>query len=57
MDDPQITAAFAKAARIGRANGLRIEGTTNLAAVRPLVDVPIIAIVKHVFCFRSNTPT
>jgi len=47
MDDPQITAAFAKAAVIGGASGLRIEGLANLAAVRIAVDVPIIGIIKR----------
>ena len=47
MDDPAITAAFARAAEAGGANGLRIEGLANLAAVRPMVKLPIIGIIKH----------
>jgi N-acylglucosamine-6-phosphate 2-epimerase len=47
MDDPLITAAFAKAAVIGGASGLRIEGLANLGAVRSAVDVPIIGIIKR----------
>lgn len=47
MDHPEITAAFAKAAEVGGANGLRIEGLANLAAVRPMVKLPIIGIIKH----------
>jgi N-acylglucosamine-6-phosphate 2-epimerase len=46
MDRPDIVAAMAKAAVVGGAAGLRIEGISNLLAVRPLVDVPIIGIVK-----------
>ena len=46
MDDPKIVAAMAQAAVNGGAAGLRIEGIENLRAVRPLVDVPIIGIVK-----------
>jgi N-acylglucosamine-6-phosphate 2-epimerase len=47
MDDPRITAAFAMAAEVGGASGLRIEGVENLAAVRPMVKLPIIGIIKH----------
>ena len=47
MDDPQIVAAMAKACVIGGAAGLRIEGVENLKAVRPQVNVPIIAILKR----------
>ncbi|TKW68804.1 MAG: putative N-acetylmannosamine-6-phosphate 2-epimerase [Paracoccus denitrificans] len=46
MDRPDIVAAMAQAAVAGGAAGLRIEGIANLRAVRPLVDVPIIGIVK-----------
>ncbi|MFN7165801.1 MAG: putative N-acetylmannosamine-6-phosphate 2-epimerase [Pannonibacter sp.] len=46
MDHPHIVAAMAQAAIAGGAVGLRIEGIENLRAVRPLVDVPIIGIVK-----------
>lgn len=47
MDRPEIVAAMAQAAVAGGAAGLRIEGVENLRAVRPLVDVPIIALVKR----------
>ncbi|MDO5528935.1 MAG: putative N-acetylmannosamine-6-phosphate 2-epimerase [Paracoccus sp. (in: a-proteobacteria)] len=47
MDRPEIVAAMAQAAVAGGAAGLRIEGVDNLRAVRPLVRVPIIAIVKR----------
>jgi len=46
MDRPDIVAAMAMAAVAGGAVGLRIEGIANLRAVRPLVAVPIIGIVK-----------
>lgn len=46
MDDPRIVATMARAAVAGGAAGLRIEGIDNLRAVRPVVDVPIIGIVK-----------
>ncbi|TNF17940.1 MAG: putative N-acetylmannosamine-6-phosphate 2-epimerase [Rhodobacteraceae bacterium] len=47
MDHPGIVAAMAQAAVAGGADGLRIEGVENLAAVRPVVSVPIIAILKR----------
>lgn len=47
MDRPDIVAAMAQAAVAGGAVGLRIEGIANLRATRPLVDVPIIGIVKR----------
>jgi N-acylglucosamine-6-phosphate 2-epimerase len=47
MDDPDIVAAMAGAAEAGGAAGLRIQGLGNLAAVRPLTELPIIGIVKH----------
>lgn len=46
MDRPEIVAAMARAAVAGGAVGLRIEGVENLRAVRAVVDVPIIGIVK-----------
>lgn len=46
MDRPEIVAAMARAAVTGGAVGLRIEGVDNLRAVRPVVDVPVIGIVK-----------
>lgn len=47
MDSPEIVAAMAKASVIGGAAGLRIEGIENLKAVRAVVDVPIVGIVKR----------
>ncbi|ODT68861.1 MAG: N-acetylmannosamine-6-phosphate 2-epimerase [Pelagibacterium sp. SCN 63-23] len=46
MDRPDIVAAMAQACVAGGAAALRIEGVDNLRATRPLVDVPIIGIVK-----------
>lgn len=47
MDHPQIVAAMAQAAVAGGALALRIEGIDNLRAVRPVVDVPIIGLIKR----------
>ncbi|MDO5648484.1 N-acetylmannosamine-6-phosphate 2-epimerase [Paracoccus sp. (in: a-proteobacteria)] len=47
MDDPAIVAAMARATVAGGASALRIEGVANLRAVRPVVDVPIIGLVKR----------
>jgi len=47
MDRPDIVAAMARAAQIGGAAGLRIEGLANLAAVRPVCGLPIVGIVKR----------
>ncbi|MGI9393694.1 MAG: putative N-acetylmannosamine-6-phosphate 2-epimerase, partial [Boseongicola sp.] len=53
LDRPDIVAAMAQAAVAGGARGLRIEGVDNLRAVRSVVDVPIIGIVKTE---TSDTP-
>ncbi|QIM64788.1 N-acetylmannosamine-6-phosphate 2-epimerase [Frederiksenia canicola] len=47
MDHPEIVAAMAAASVAGGAAGLRIEGIENLKAVRKVVDVPIVGIVKY----------
>lgn len=47
MDSPTIVAAMAQAAVLGGAVGLRIEGIDNLRAVRSVVNLPIIGIVKR----------
>ncbi len=47
LDDPQIVAAMALAAEQAGAVALRIEGLNNLHTVRPLVTVPIIALIKR----------
>lgn len=47
MDSPEIVAAMAAACVAGGAVGLRIEGIENLKAVRKVVNVPIVGIVKR----------
>ncbi|EMS1123803.1 TPA: N-acetylmannosamine-6-phosphate 2-epimerase [Klebsiella aerogenes] len=47
LDDPQIVAAMVLAAEQAGAVALRIEGLNNLHTVRPLVTVPIIALIKR----------
>lgn len=47
MDSPSIVAAMAAASVAGGAVGLRIEGIENVKAVRKVVNVPIIGIVKR----------
>ncbi len=44
---PDIVAAMAQAAVNAGAVAVRIEGIDNLKATRPLIDVPIIGIVKR----------
>jgi N-acylglucosamine-6-phosphate 2-epimerase len=53
MDRPDIVAAMAQAVVAGGAVGVRIEGLANLRAARPMVDVPIIGIIKSE---SSDTP-
>lgn len=53
MDTPEIIAAMAQAAEIGGADGVRIEGVENVAAVRSKVRLPLIGIVKRDL---ENTP-
>lgn len=47
MDRPDIVAAMAQAAASAGAVAVRIEGIENLRAVRPLITIPIIGIVKR----------
>ncbi|TBL30201.1 N-acetylmannosamine-6-phosphate 2-epimerase, partial [Klebsiella oxytoca] len=47
MDKPDIVAAMAQAAVNAGAVAVRIEGIDNLKETRPLIDVPIIGIVKR----------
>lgn len=47
MDKPEIVAAMAQAAVNAGAVAVRIEGIDNLRATRPLIDIPIIGIVKR----------
>lgn len=47
MDRPEIVAATALAALAGGAAGLRLEGIANLRALRPLIDAPVIGLIKR----------
>lgn len=47
LDITEFIVAMAKAAVIGGAAGLRIEGAHNVAAVRRAVNLPLIGIVKR----------
>lgn len=47
MDRPEIVAAMAQAAVASGAIAIRIEGVENLKATRPLIQVPIIGILKR----------
>lgn len=47
MDKPEIVAAMAQAAVNAGAIAIRIEGIDNLKATRPLINVPIIGLVKR----------
>lgn len=47
MDHPNIVAAMAQACIIGGAAGIRIEGVENLKATRPVINAPIIGLVKR----------
>lgn len=47
MDRPEIVAALALAALAGGAAGLRIEGVTNLRAVRAVTPAPVIGLIKR----------
>lgn len=47
MNKPSIVAAMALSSVSGGASGLRIEGLDNLKAVKSVVNVPIIGIIKR----------
>ncbi|CQJ18114.1 N-acetylmannosamine-6-phosphate 2-epimerase [Yersinia enterocolitica] len=47
MDTPEIVAAMALASLAGGAVGLRVEGISNIEAVRRVTDAPIIGIIKR----------
>lgn len=47
MDKPEIVSAMAQACINGGAVSLRIEGINNLKATRPMVNAPIVGIVKR----------
>lgn len=44
---PEFIVAFARAALLGGAQGLRLESIAHLRAVRPSVDAPIIGLIKR----------
>jgi len=46
LHDPQIIAAMAKAAEAGGAVGVRINGESDIRAVREVVSLPIIGLLK-----------
>jgi len=47
MDGEQFVVGFALAARDGGANGLRIQGARNVAAVHAACELPIIGLIKR----------
>jgi putative N-acetylmannosamine-6-phosphate epimerase len=47
MDGEEFVVGFALAARDGGANGLRIQGARNVAAVAAACDLPIIGLIKR----------
>jgi N-acylglucosamine-6-phosphate 2-epimerase len=47
LDKPEIVAAMAQAAQQAGAVALRIEGINNLRAVRQIVTLPVIGIIKR----------
>lgn len=47
FDAPHFIRAFAHAAALGGAGGLRLEGAANIAAVRPDTDLPVIGLIKR----------
>ncbi len=44
---PHFIRAFAHAAVLGGAGGVRLEGAANIAAVRPDTDLPVIGLIKR----------
>ena len=47
IDDPRVIGAMARAAQDGGAVAVRVEGDTNLRAVRQRVALPIVGLVKR----------
>jgi N-acylglucosamine-6-phosphate 2-epimerase len=47
MDDPYVIAAMARTAASNGAVGLRIQGVTNIEAVRAKTGVPIVGLIKR----------
>jgi putative N-acetylmannosamine-6-phosphate epimerase len=48
MDRTDIIVAYARAAELGGAAGLRIEGVENVRAVRAATSLPVIGLVKRI---------
>ena len=46
LDAPEHIVALARSVVLGGASGLRIQGRTNIAAVRDSTDVPLIGLIK-----------
>jgi N-acylglucosamine-6-phosphate 2-epimerase len=47
LDDPRIIAALAEAAALGGAGGIRVNGPLHVQAVKAVVDVPVIGLLKR----------
>jgi N-acylglucosamine-6-phosphate 2-epimerase len=47
IDRPAVIAAMARAAQEGGAVAVRVQGTTNLKAVRAQVEIPIVGLIKR----------
>ncbi len=47
FNDPLFIRAFAKAAKLGGAAGLRLQGVDNISAVRAEHELPIIGLIKR----------
>ncbi|MBV8491669.1 MAG: N-acetylmannosamine-6-phosphate 2-epimerase [Candidatus Eremiobacteraeota bacterium] len=47
IDDPYVISAMARAAQEGGAVAVRIQGVDNLRAVRELVELPIVGLIKR----------
>lgn len=49
LDDPSVIAALARAAQDNGAVAVRIQGAANLRAVRSLLTVPVIGLIKRTY--------
>jgi N-acylglucosamine-6-phosphate 2-epimerase len=58
LREPAIMAALARAALLGGAGGIRANGPEDVAAIRAVVDCPIVGLQKRVFAgTQCITPT
>jgi len=59
MRDSEIIARFALAAEMGGAVGVRINGVADILAVKQLVTIPVIGLIKHTYpgywCYITPT--